>query len=156
MPIRVILADDHTVFREGLRRMLCINDGLVIVGEAATTSEAARLAADCQPDLVLLDVRMKDGNGLDAIAEILRRSPRTAVLILTMNDDKPYVVRAIEAGARGYLLKDISIDALVRAIYLVCGGTPYFSPRVSQHAEEAMSNSAFMQTAPPRRSHQGE
>ena len=137
MPIRIVIADDHLLYRETLCRMLRSYPAISVLGEASSGAEAIQLAAHLQPDVALVDVRIKNKNGLDAIAAIRDQSIRTAVLMLSIYEDKQYVIRAVLAGARGYLLKDADIDLVVRAIGLLHGGEYYFSPAISAFAEEA-------------------
>jgi len=132
MPIRILLADDHGPFREEVRQVLESYPDLAVVAEASSGEEAVNLSRRHQPDVAILDIRMAPLNGIEAIPRILNDSPRTAVLILTMHGDKPYVIRSVQAGALGYLLKDCGEEVLVRAIRLVHEGKSYFSPAVSE------------------------
>jgi DNA-binding NarL/FixJ family response regulator len=116
MRIRLLLADDHSDFRESFRRMLETYGDLEVVAEAESLSQAVDLAGVHQPDLALLDVRMKDGNGMDAIPRIRDCSPRTVFLMLSMHRDPRYVIESLKAGAREYLLKDSAEPDLVAAI----------------------------------------
>jgi len=120
-PIRVVIADDHPVVREGLRIMLKTR-GMVLVGEAATGSEAVERVRELKPDVVLMDVRMPGMDGLEATAMVKQEAPSTPVIMITSHESKDYLRRAIEAGAAGYILKGMSRDALVEAIRLVRGG----------------------------------
>ena len=119
--IRVVLADDHPVLRRGLRALLATLEAEV-VGEAATGREAVRAAVTLQPDLVMMDLAMPDGDGIAATREIVRRVPDTAVLILTLHEDEQLVVEALRAGARGYLLKSAGEEELVHALGAVRHG----------------------------------
>ena len=130
MPCRVLLADDHQIVRQGLRALL-EKTGHTVVGEAADGREACELAKQLQPNIAVLDLAMPLLNGLDAIGEIRRVSPGTLAILLTMYTDRPYVLRALQAGAKGYVLKSQAADDLVRAIREVWGGAVYLSPGVA-------------------------
>lgn len=130
MPCRVLLADDHQIVRQGLRALL-EKAGHSVVGEAADGREACALAQKLQPNIAVLDLAMPLLNGLDAIGEIRRVSPATQTILLTMYTDRPYVLRALQAGAKGYVLKTQASDDLVRAIQEVWGGAVYLSPGVA-------------------------
>lgn len=130
MPCRVLLADDHQLVREGLRALL-ERAGHAVVGEAADGREACRLARKLQPDIALLDLSMPLLNGLDAAREIQRGSPRTRTILLTMYTERPFVLQAMQAGARGYVLKSQAAEDLIRAIRDVLRGAAYLSPGVA-------------------------
>ena len=130
MPCRVLLADDHQIVRQGLRALL-EKAGHSVVGEAADGREACALAKKLQPNIAVLDLGMPLLNGLDAIGEIRRVSPGTLSILLTMYTDRPYVLRALQAGAKGYVLKTQAADDLVRAIREVWAGAMYLSPGVA-------------------------
>ena len=130
MPCRVLLADDHQIVRQGLRALL-EKAGHSVVGEAADGREACELAQKLQPNVAVLDLAMPLLNGLDAIGEIRRVSPGTLTILLTMYTDRPYVLRALQAGAKGYVLKSQAADDLVRAIREVWAGAVYLSPGVA-------------------------
>jgi two-component system, NarL family, response regulator NreC len=132
MSIRVLLADDHTILRQGLRRILESDPEFEVVAEAATGVEAAKLAETSHPDVAVVDIAMKLLNGIEATKQIIRHSPATAVLILSMFSEDRYVIRAVKAGARGYLLKDSVEEDLLRAIRLVHSGQSFFSPLVAR------------------------
>lgn len=132
MPVRILLVDDHTIMRQGLRQILEHEPDFVIVAEAGSGLEAVDRAEEHRPDVAVVDVAMKELNGIEATSQILKRSPNTVVLILSMYSDERYVVRAIKAGARGYLLKNAAGDELIRAVHTVSGGGAYFSPAVAQ------------------------
>lgn len=137
MAIRVLLADDHNLFRQGLRRILESQADFEVVAEAASGLAAIELAREHQPDVAILDIAMKELNGIETTAQLLRHSPRTAVLILSMYSDERYVMRAVKAGARGYLLKDTVEEGLVQAIGQVHAGQAFFSPAVAKILQEA-------------------
>jgi len=135
--IRIVLADDHTLFRIGLRHILEEQTRFQVVGEASSGLEAIELIAALKPEIAVIDVAMKELNGIEATAQIARRSPRTAVLILSMHSDERYVTRAVKAGARGYLLKDAVEERLIEAILAVNQGKLFFSPGVTVASEQA-------------------
>ena len=122
MPIRILLADDHHLFRQGLRRILESQPDFEVVAEAGSGLEAIDMAKEHQPDVAIVDIAMKELNGIEATAQLLRHTPRTAVLILSMYGDERYVLRAVRAGARGYILKDTLEEGLVQAIHALAAG----------------------------------
>lgn len=130
--IRVMLADDHALFRAGLRSLLLAIEGVEIVGEARDGHEALRMVAERKPDVLLLDVGLPELNGIE-VAERLRDQPGTRVLILSMFANEEYVLRSLRAGAAGYLLKDSSVLELETALRSVADGGSYLSPAVSGH-----------------------
>jgi DNA-binding NarL/FixJ family response regulator len=129
--IRVLIADDHGLLRKGVRSVLLQDPGIVIAGEASDGAEAVRLAEKIEPDVVILDVAMPGLNGLDAAAQITRRAKRIGVIVLSMYSDEEYLVRAVSAGVRGYLLKDSAEPDLVRAVRAVAVGQTFFSPAIA-------------------------
>ena len=129
--IRVLLADDHGLIRKGVRSVIAQDPGIMIAGEASDGSEAVRLADELSPDVVLMDVAMPGLNGLDAAALITRKEKRVGVIVLTMYSDEEYLVRALSAGVRGYLLKDSAEPDLLRAVRAVAAGHTFFSPAIS-------------------------
>src|SRR5687768_11248868 len=132
MPIRVLLADDHALFRAGIRSLLATIEGVEMVGEASNGQEALRMVSELAPDVVLLDVGLPELNGIE-VAERLRNVPATRVLILSMFANEEYVLRALRAGAAGYLLKDSTVVELATALRSVASGGSYLSPAVSGH-----------------------
>ena len=130
--IRTMIADDHGIVRAGLKLLLERTPDVQVVGEAADGREAVRLAAELDPDVVVMDIAMPLLNGIEATAQICRESSRIGVIILSMHADESYVLRALNAGARGYLLKDSADDDLERAVKSVSAGRPFFSPSVAQ------------------------
>jgi DNA-binding NarL/FixJ family response regulator len=130
-PMRVLIADDHLFYREGLRVMLAAVPEIHLVGEAATGDEAIERALALQPDVVLMDLKMPGATGIEATHRIVRENPRIGVLVLTMFDDDS-VFAAMRAGARGYLLKDARLEDVVRAIDAVGRGEAIFSPSIAQ------------------------
>ena len=130
--LRILLADDHTVMRTGLRALLERQPDMEVVGESENGRETVELAASLRPDVVVMDVGMPVLNGIEASKTIVTQSPRTAVVILSMHADESYVMRALSAGARGYLLKDSGAGDLISAIQAVSQGKSFFSPKVSR------------------------
>jgi DNA-binding NarL/FixJ family response regulator len=124
--IRVVVADDHPVFRTGLRTLVRESDGLAFVGEAADGREAVAVCAEQRPDVVLMDIRMPGVSGIDATRQILQARPDTGVLMLTMLEDDTSVFAAMRAGARGYILKGADPDQIVRAVTAVAAGEIIF------------------------------
>lgn len=135
-PIRILLADDHNVLRDGLRLLLERQPEFLVVGEAADGIAAVDMAAELQPDVVVTDIAMPKLNGIEATRRIIEASPRTGVVILSMHYDESYVLRALKAGARGYLLKDSVKADLLTAIQAVARGRSFFSHKVSQILQE--------------------
>ena len=127
---RVLLADDHQVVRQGLRELLG-KEGYQVVAEAADGREAVRLSREICPDIAVVDLSMPLLNGVDAAREIQRQSPRTAVILLTMHTEDPYVLSALRAGIRGYVVKSQATADLLQAMHEVARGSVYLSPRVS-------------------------
>lgn len=129
--IRVLLADDHDLFRQGVRRLLEGAADVEVIGEARTGEEAVRLVEDLIPDIVLLDITMPGLSGIDAARLIKTASPRTGLIMLTVHADEEFLFEAIKAGAMGYLLKDASPDELVRSIRLIYGGEGLLAPSMA-------------------------
>jgi two-component system, NarL family, response regulator NreC len=134
--IRIVLADDHTVMRSGLRLLLERQPNLTVVGEAADGREAVTLAAEHNPDVVVMDIAMPNLNGVEAARQIVNHNPQTAVAILSMHSDESYVIRSLKAGARAYLLKDSAEADLIEAIRAISTGKSFFSPAVSRILKE--------------------
>lgn len=130
--IKVLLADDHGVVRKGLRFLLEQEPDITVAGEAVDGREAVKLAKELQPAVIVMDIAMPQLNGIDATAQALKVSPGSGVLILSMHNDESYILRALEAGARGYILKDNAEEHLVQAIRIVAQGKPFFSPVIAQ------------------------
>jgi DNA-binding NarL/FixJ family response regulator len=137
--MRVLLADDHPMYRYGLRTLLEATPGLEVVGEAATGVEAVTATATLQPDIVVMDLNMPGLNGIDATRAILRANPGTGILVLTMFDDDESVFAAMRAGARGYLLKGADKDEIARAVLAVASGEAIFGPAVAQRVIDYFS-----------------
>ena len=123
-PIRLLIVDDHSVVREGLRAFLRLQEGIEVVGEAASAEDAVSVAATSSPDVVLLDLVMPEGDGIGAIRRLLEAAPGVRVLVLTSFADDAQIFAAIAAGAAGYLLKDVDPQALADGIRDVHAGRP--------------------------------
>jgi two-component system, NarL family, response regulator NreC len=130
--VRILLADDHTVVRQGLRSALEHQPAFEVVGEAADGSQAMSLAASLTPDVVVMDIAMPNLNGVEATRQMVSKQPSISVVILSMYSDETYVMRALKAGARAYLLKDSAFTDLIHAIESVSQGKSYFSPKISR------------------------
>ncbi|MDP9245947.1 MAG: response regulator transcription factor [Chloroflexota bacterium] len=130
MAIRVLLVDDHELVRQGIAAMLAKADDLTIVGEARTGREAVEYARRELPDVILMDVRMPDMDGLEATKKIKEERPRTAVVMLTMHENPAYLREAVRAGAAGYLLKDVSREELIDAIRQVATGGAFIESQM--------------------------
>jgi two-component system response regulator NreC len=134
--IRILLADDHVVMRRGLRLLIETQPGLSVVAEASDGNEAVAQAEAAKPDVVVLDIAMPKLNGVEAAQRIHEARPDAAILILSMHSDEAYVLRALRAGARGYLLKDSAEGDLIEAIRKVHSGKTFFSPEISRMLAE--------------------
>ena len=130
-PIRVLIADDHTLFRDGLRALLASIPDVAVIAEAASGKDAVRLAVDHQPDVILMDIQMPDLNGIEATRQILRASPHIGIIVLTMFQDDDSVFAVMRAGARGYVLKGADQTVLLRAVRAVANGESLFSPEIA-------------------------
>jgi DNA-binding NarL/FixJ family response regulator len=130
--LQLLLADDHTLFRHGLTKILEERPDWAVVAEAGDGRECVKLALALKPDVVVLDIAMPLLNGIEATRQIVRRLENVGVLVLSMHADEPYIMQALEAGARGYLLKDSAGHDLIRAVEIVAAGKSFFSPAVSK------------------------
>ena len=130
--LHILLGDDHTVVRQGLRKILEAQEGWEVVGEASDGREAARLALALEPDVAVLDIAMPLLSGIEATRQILRRLPNVGVLILSMHSEEAFITQALQAGARGYLLKDSADTDLIRGVTAVAAGKSFFSPAAAK------------------------
>ncbi len=130
-PIRILIADDHTLFRDGLQALFASLPDLVVVGQAATGAEAITLAEQHQPDVVLMDIQMPGLNGIEATRQIVQTSPHIGIIIVTMFEDNDSVFAAMRAGARGYVLKGAGQEDMERTIQAVARGEALFGPAIA-------------------------
>jgi DNA-binding NarL/FixJ family response regulator len=137
--IRVVLAEDHTLVRDGIRTLLGLVADIELVGEAADGEETLRAVEATKPDLLLLDMRMPHGDGLHVVRELARRHSLPPTLILTTFDDEEAALDVIAAGARGFLLKDIKLETLVEAVRTVAAGGTMMRPGLSERAERVLT-----------------
>ena len=148
-PIRVVVVDDHTLVRSGLRLLLEAEQGFVVEDEAADAEQAIRLARLHKPDVILLDVVMPGRSGIDAAPEILAAAPHAHILVLSMQDDPSYVRQAFGAGASGYLLKEAADDDLVQAVREVAAGNRYVHPALGARLAAAEAEAKARAEADP-------
>jgi DNA-binding NarL/FixJ family response regulator len=130
VPIRVLLGDDHTLVREGLRRYIESTEGIEVLGEASTGAEMVDLARETEPDLVVLDIRMPEMDGIEAARRLSEQVPETRVVMLTAYDDRHFVVEAVRAGAKGYVLKSKDAEHLLQVVRLVHDGHTVIDPEL--------------------------
>lgn len=131
-PLRVLIADDHLLFRDGLRTLLTAAPETEVVGEAGSGEAAMDLAASLQPDVIIMDLQMPGVGGIEATRRILHRSPHIGILVVTMFEDDHSVFAAMRAGARGYLLKGATHAEMLRAVCVVGNGEAIFSPAIAR------------------------
>ena len=149
MTLRIVVADDHGIVREGLGALLSAHDGYELIGTAANGEEAVRAAVMLHPDVLVMDIQMPGLSGIDATSEIGRVAPDVAVLMLTMFDDDESVFAAMRAGAQGYVLKGAAPDNVIRAIAAVAAGEAIFGPGVARRALAYLSGPRVDQPAFP-------
>jgi DNA-binding NarL/FixJ family response regulator len=147
-PIRVVIADDHPVYRDGLAALLGSVEGLEVVGTASTGTEVVEVARGVSPDVVVMDVRMPELDGVEATRRVTAEQPHVGVLVLTMSEDDETLLAALRAGARGYLLKGANQREIVRAVTAVAEGQAIFGPAIAARVAELFS-------APPQAAAQG-
>jgi DNA-binding NarL/FixJ family response regulator len=131
-PVSILIADDHALFRDGLRALFNSVPDVEVVGEAATGEEAVSRTSDLRPDVVLMDIQMPGLNGIEATRRILGASPHTGVVVVTMFEDDDSVFAAMRAGARGYVLKGANQDEILKVIHAVAGGEAHFGPEIAR------------------------
>lgn len=136
MTTKIVIAEDHTILRDGLHSLLEMQDGFEVVGHAADGLEAIDCAAQFQPHIMLLDISMPKMDGLSAIREIKKQHPRIKILALTVHRDEEYILSAFKAGADGYCLKDAHFEEVLKAVQVVLSGKSYMSPEVSEKVLE--------------------
>lgn len=147
MAIKVLIADDHAFYREGVRAFLSNSSDIDVVAEAGNGDEAIAQAKELQPDVILMDLKMPGTNGIEATRRIHETDPKIGLLVLTMFDDDDSVFAAMRAGARGYLLKDADKDEVVRAIVAVERGEAIFSPAIAQRMIQYFSGVSSRSTS---------
>jgi len=148
-PIRVLVVDDHAVVRSGLKLLLSSEDDIEVVGDAGNAEQAALRAELLKPDIVLLDVVMPGRSGIEAVPEILERSPESKVLVLSMQDDPSYVRQAFGAGASGYVLKEAADTEVVHAVREVANGGRYVNPELGARLAAADAHARSEEEADP-------
>ena len=137
---KIVIAEDHTILRAGLRALLAAQNGLEVIGEAGDGREAIRKVDTLQPDLLLIDLSMPKLNGIDAIREIKSQHPKIKIIVLTVHKSDEYIIAALKAGANGYMLKDASQNELLLAIDYVLNGKTFLSPSISDKVVDAVLN----------------
>ena len=146
--IQILIADDHTLFRDGLRSLFNSLPDTEVIGEAATGAEAVSLAEKLQPDVVLMDIQMPDLNGIDATRQIVQASPHVGVIVITMFEDDDSVFAAMRAGARGYVLKGADQEEMLRAIRAVSRGEALFGPAIAARLTSFFTTSSSLAATP--------
>lgn len=136
--IRILIADDHAIVRHGLRQSLSREEGLMVVAEAENGRRAAELAAEYNPDLIIMDVSMPDMNGIEASLKILKTNPGIRIIALSMHPEKQYVLAMMKSGARGYLVKTNLFEELLTAIRTVMDGNVFLSPEITEHIVDSV------------------
>ncbi|MED3720970.1 response regulator transcription factor [Geobacillus stearothermophilus] len=133
MKTRIAIIDDHQLFREGIKRILEFEGDFEVVAEGSDGSEALSIVETYRPDLVLMDINMPDINGVEATKQLIEAYPDTKVVVLSIHDDEHYVMRALQTGATGYLLKEMDADTLIEAVRIVAEGGSYLHPKVTHN-----------------------
>ncbi|CAH2716875.1 Transcriptional regulatory protein DegU [Neobacillus rhizosphaerae] len=133
MTTKIVIIDDHQLFREGVKRILEFEKSFQVVAEGDDGSEALGLVQEYLPDVVIMDINMPQKNGVEATRELIEKYPNTKIIILSIHDDENYVTHALQTGARGYLLKEMDADALIEAVRVVADGGSYLHPKVTHN-----------------------
>ena len=141
MSINVLLVDDQTLVREGLSSLLSLSDNVTVVAQASSGREAVRLTTESEPDVILMDIRMPDLNGIEAVELLRKKGFQTPVLMLTTFDDHESIMKAIQVGAEGYLLKDVSLEVLVGAIEALADGKTWLQPAITERIVQGLKES---------------
>ncbi|HAS15143.1 MAG TPA: DNA-binding response regulator [Idiomarina abyssalis] len=139
--MNVLLVDDQTLVREGLSSLLSLSDNVTVVAQASSGREAVRLTTESEPDVILMDIRMPDLNGIEAVELLRKKGFQTPVLMLTTFDDHESIMKAIQAGAEGYLLKDVSLEVLVGAIEALADGKTWLQPAITERIVQGLKES---------------
>jgi DNA-binding NarL/FixJ family response regulator len=134
--IRVVVCDDHAIFREGIKQVLAANGRLQVVGEAANGMDALNLVKKVKPELIIMDITMPELSGIEVTREVMKELPETRVIILSVHSRKMFIMEALKAGARGYVLKDSAGEKLLEAVAAVLGGDCYLDSPVAAHIVE--------------------
>ena len=132
MSIKIIIADDHALLRQGIRNVLELEEDFQVISEASDGEQAVKQAVELKPDILLLDINMPKMTGLEVIGKVIEQQKQVKIIVLTMHDDENYVIEVVKAGAVGYLLKDIEPGLLVKAIRAVCGGESFIYPSLAK------------------------
>ncbi|WP_423408256.1 response regulator [Heyndrickxia sp. MSNUG] len=133
MTTKIVIIDDHQLFREGVKRILDFEPSFEVVAEGDDGNEAIELVEQYQPDVIIMDINMPTTNGVEATGQLIQKYPEARVIILSIHDDENYVTHALRTGATGYLLKEMDADALIEAVKVVADGGSYLHPRVTHN-----------------------
>ena len=148
MPIRILIADDHALLRQGIRNFLSLESDFEIIGEAADGEETIRRASELRPDILLLDINMPTGNGIEVATRLRETHPEIRILALTIHDDENYMMKMIQSGAAGYLLKDVEPSMMVQAIRRVHAGESFVEPSLTAKLFRGITDREAQKPAP--------